>query len=481
MIKAKKAMEYIDSHRDLITGVSDKVWEYAEMPFRETKSSAIIASTLEAEGFSIEWGLAGMPTAFVATWGKGGPVLGLLGEYDALIDLSQKAVPYKEARVPGGGGHACGHNLLGVAPMAAAIALKKEMEANGVRGTVKYYGCPAEEAPGGGKVYMAKDGLFAECDACLCWHPRSWTRVTYASTLAMNSFEVTFHGRSAAASTGGYNGRSALDAAQLMNTAVEYLREHMIGKARIHYVITKGGEQPNVVPALAQVRYMVRCPDVLQLRALESRVLKCAAGAAEMTETTYEVKYLGGDWNVLNNTVLEGVLEDSMKRVGPPVFGPEEHKFAEEIAKTFEDRDGVLKSSPYSPQELRFLKNRNFCDIILPTMPRTIEYDLFSTDVGDVSWTVPTAQIETTCVCLGTTTHTWQWAAQVGMGIGHAGLITAAKIFAEAGFELMTNPELFEKAKAEFDENIRDAGIEYEPMLPDEKPPLDMFEETPSE
>ncbi len=472
-------MDFIEANRKLITGVSDKVWEYAEMPFRESKSAAAIASTLEQEGFTIEWGVSGMPTAFVATWGKGRPVLGFLGEYDALADLSQKAVPHREVRVPGGGGHACGHNLLGVAPMAAAIALKHQMEGSNVPGTIKYFGCPAEEAVGG-KVYMAKDGLFAQCDACLSWHPRSWTRVTYASCLAMNSMDITFHGRSAAASTGGYNGRSALDGVQLMNTGVEYLREHMIGKARIHYVIMKGGEQPNVVPAMAQVRYMIRCPDVVQLRALQARVLKCAAGAAEMTETTYEVKYLGGMWNTLNNTVLEGVLGECMRRVGPPVFGPEEHKFAEEIARTFKDRDGVLKSSPYSPQELRYLRNRNFCDMILPTMPRTIEYDLFSTDIGDVSWTVPTAQIETTCVCLGTTTHTWQWAAQVGMGIGHAGLITAAKIFAEAGFELMTNPELFQKAKQEFDEGIRDAGIEYEPMLyHGGKPPLDMFEDTP--
>lgn len=479
MLKAKKAIEYVDTQRSFITGLSDKVWEYAEMPFREFKSADAIAGALAAEGFSIEWGVSGMPTAFVATWGKGHPVIGYMGEYDALADLSQKAVPYREVRVPGGGGHACGHNLLGVAPMAAAIGLKREMDAGGVEGTIKYFGCPAEEAVGG-KVFMVKDGVFADCDVCLSWHPRSWTRVTYASTLAMNSFDVTFHGRSAAASTGGYNGRSALDAVQLMNLGVEYLREHMIGKARIHYVVTKGGEQPNVVPALASVRYHVRCPDVSQLRALEARVMKCASGAAQMTETRFEVKYLGGVWNVLNNTALEKVLADCMERVGPPQFGPKEHQFAQEISKTFVDRDGVLKSSPYSPEELKYLRNQNFCDIILPTMPRTIEYDLFFTDIGDVSWTVPTAQIETTCVCLGTTTHTWQWAAQTGMSIGHAGLITCAKILAEAGFELITRPEVIEEAKSEFARRIKESPVKYKPMLCDGGiPPLDLFEDTP--
>ncbi len=477
MLRAKKAMEYIDSHKSLITGVSDKVWKYAELPFRETKSAAEIGKTLEGEGFEIEWGVAGMPTAFVATWGKGRPVIGYMGEYDALADLSQEAVPYRKVRVPGGGGHGCGHNLLGVAPMAAAIGLKREMEAGGIEGTVKYFGCPAEEAVGG-KVFMVHQGVFDGCDVCLSWHPRSWTRVTYASCLAVSCMDVTFHGRSAAASTGGYNGRSALDAVQLMNTGIEYLREHMIAKARIHYVIMKGGEQPNVVPALATGRYTIRCPDVVQLRALQERVMKCARGAAEMTETTFEVYSHGGFWNVLNNAVIEGVLAECMNRVGPPQFGPEEHKFAEEIAKTFEDRDGVLKSSPYSPSELRFLRNKNFCDVILPSMPRAIEYDLFSTDIGDVSWNVPTGQIETTCVCLGTTTHTWQWAAQVGMGIGHAGLITASKILAEAGFELATNSEVLLKAKQEFDERVRDSGIQYEPMLFEGgKPPLNLFED----
>ncbi len=470
-MKAKAAQEYIDNNKTFITGAADKIWEFAELPFKEVQSSEYLAKILEDEGFRVERAVAGIPTAFVATWGEGSPVIGYMGEYDALAELSQKAVPYRAPRVPGGGGHACGHNLLGVAPLGAAIALKRQMESEGAKGTVKYYGCPAEEG-GGGKVYMAHAGLFDECDAALSWHPRSWTRVTYASCLATTRMDITFKGRSAAASTGGYNGRSALDAVQLMNLGVEFIREHMVGKARIHYVILKGGEQPNVVPALAKVRYQIRCPDVPLLRALEARVMKCASGAAKMTETEYEVTQLGGTWNILNNTVIERVLFECMERVGPPQFGPKEHEFAEEIAKTFADRDGVLKSSPYSPQELKYLRNRNFCDMILPIMPRTIEYDLFSTDIGDVSWVVPTGQIETTCVCLGTTTHSWQWAAQVGMGIGHAGLITATKILAEAGFELMKSPKILEEAKAEFHESTEGAGIRYEPMLSHWKRPV---------
>lgn len=468
--KASHAMRYIDEKRSLITGISDSIWRYAEVGLREEKSAKCLADALEAEGFRVERGVAGMPTAFAATWGSGRPVIGFLGEYDALPGVSQDAVPTRKELERGGTGHGCGHNLLGAGAFAAAIGLKHELEKRNLPGTVKYFGCPAEENFSG-KAFMARDGLFNDCDTCLTWHAGSVNRVWTGSSLANNAVNVTFHGRTAHAAGDPYNGRSALDALQLMNMGVEFLREHMPPRARVHYVITNGGGQPNVVPAVASAWYLVRAPRREEVDDLYARVIKCAEGAAMMTETRCEVELIKAIWNVLPNTTLETVLEESALRVGAPQFDEDDLAFAEEISKTFVpgQREASLRKERL-PAELfsQVLNNRW---VLRPEEPSDTEG---STDVGDVSWCCPTAQIRTACQALGTPGHSWQYAAQAGMSIGHKGMLAAGKILAEAGFELMTNPAVLAKAKEEF--RRATGGRPYYSAIPkDHKPKFDQF------
>lgn len=469
-VKATTAIGYIEKKRQLITDVSDKIWRFAEVGLHEDQSAECLAKALEREGFTVERNVAGMPTAFVAIWGRGRPVIGFLGEYDALPGLSQKPIPTREEVVPGGAGHGCGHNLLGAGAFGAVIGLKQELSARDLPGTIKYFGCPAEENFSG-KAFMAREGLFKDCDACLTWHPGSVNRVWTGSSLANNAMNVKFYGKSAHAAGDPYNGRSALDALQLMNMGVEFLREHMPPKARIHYVITNGGGQPNVVPAKASAWYLIRAPRREEVDELYKRVLNCAYGAAQMTETRCEIELIKAIWNVLPNPVLEDVLEDCMKRVGPPRFGPEEKEFAQEILKSLApgQRESLLREQQVPEEIWEQVLN----DTILPR-PDSVEGAKGSTDVGDVSWCCPTAQFRAACVALGTPGHSWQYVAQAGMSIGHAGMLTAAKVLAEAGFELMTNPEILSKAKEAFTKLT--GGKQYKcAMPPDLKPAFHQF------
>lgn len=464
-VKATTAVAYIERKKHLITKVSDEIWALAEVGLHEEKSAGVLAEALASEGFKVDLGVAGMPSALVATWGQGHPVIGFLGEYDALPGISQKACAVRDELVAGGAGHGCGHNLLGAGAFGAVIGLKQEMEKTGVKGTIKYFGCPAEENFGG-KAFMARDGLFGDCDACLTWHPGALNTVRGSSSLAVSSMNITFHGRTAHASGDPYNGRSALDATLLMSMGVEFLREHMSSKARIHYVITKGGGQPNVVPAESSSWFYVRAPRRDQVDELYARVIKCAEGAAIMTDTKVEVELLDAIYNLLPNRVLEDVLGECMKRIGPPTFGPLEKKFAEEITKTFAEgqKENFFKENPASPE----VKSQILNDTIVPR-PETPEEGKGSTDVADVSWCCPTAQFQSACVAVGTAGHSWQYAAQAGMGIGHAGTINAAKILAEAGLELMTNPSILVKAHDEF--AVETEGKPYVcAMPPDHKP-----------
>jgi aminobenzoyl-glutamate utilization protein B len=471
---ARIALDYIGKRRDLLTRLSDRVWGYAELAFHEDKSAAALEEALKAEGFRIETGTGRIPSAFVATWGSGRPAIGFLGEYDALSGVSQKVSPTREPVVEGWAGHGCGHNLLGVGSLGAAIALKHQMEAERLPGTVKYFGCPGEENLSG-KAFMARDGAFDGCDVCLTWHAGSLNRVRNGSSNANNACNITFFGRTAHAAGDPYNGRSALDAVQLMNMGVEFLREHMPTKARVHYVITHGGDQPNVVPAKATVWYLIRAPQRDQVDELYARVLDCAKGAALMTGTRYEIELIKAIWNVLNNTTLEDLLEDCFKRVGDPEFTGSDREFAGRIRETFKDNiESQLNREELTAAQKKELRDKVLNDTVLlrPLVPKDGEG---STDVGDVSWCVPTAQIGTACNAIGTPGHSWQYCAQAGMGIGHAGMITAAKVLAEAAYQLVTTPELISKAKEEFDE--RTGGKKYYSAMPKEqKPAFHVFE-----
>ncbi len=463
--KAETALKYIDEKKDVITSVSDQIWAFAEVGLHENKSAAVLAEALEAEGFQVTLGVADMPSALVATWGSGGPVIGFLGEYDALPGVSQKTIPVKEELVPGGAGHGCGHNLLGGGAFGAVIGLKQEMIAKKLPGTIKYFGCPAEENFGG-KAFMARAGLFDDCDVCLTWHPGTLNQVRSSTSLAVTSMNVTFHGRTAHASGDPYNGRSALDAIMLTGMGVEFLREHMPPKARIHYVITEGGSQPNVVPAKATAWFYVRSPQQDEVEALYARVLNCAYGAAQMTDTKCEIELLDAIYNVIPNSVLESVLDESMQRVGPPFFGPEEMRFAEELNKTFEPgtKEAFFRAIDV-PEEV---KSQLINTTVVP-MPSKPDDPKGSTDVGDVSWCCPTAQFATACNAIGTPGHSWQYTAQSGMGIGHAGMIMAAKVLAEAGLELLTSPDTVAKAKEEFLKKT--GGKKYKCAMPPEHMP----------
>ena len=475
MEKVLAGFEWIDGQSKALADISDAIWRFAEIGLHEDKSAEALEELLRKNGFTIKTGVGGMPTAFVATWGKGKPSIGFLGEYDALPGVSQKVQATKEELESGACGHGCGHNLLGVAAAAGAIALKEEMVKRGLSGTVKYFGCPAEENFSG-KAFMAKDGLFNDLDVCLTWHPGPMNSVRGGSSLAVNSMNVTFHGVSSHAGGAPHLGRSALDAVELMNIGANYLREHVIEKARIHYVTTNGGLQPNVVPAEATVWYYVRAPHRDQVEEIYARVMKCAKGASIMTDTTYDVELLEGIYEVLPNRVLEDVLVEAMEIAGPPVFTAEDVKFAKELSRTFPPgQSEAYKRDETLPDEIKAkLEGKILNDAVLGRPP--IAPDMRgSTDVGDVSWCCPTSQFSTACTAIGTPGHSWQYTAQTGMHIGHAGMIAAAKTLAQAGFRLMTDEDARKQARVEFEK--RTGGKKYKsPLPPDVKPAFHQFD-----
>lgn len=475
-VKAKTAIKYIDQKREFLINLSDKVWDFAELALHEEKSAEALIEALKSEGFSIEEGVGGIPTAFVATWGSGKPCIGFLGEYDALAGVSQKPVPTRDPVVPNGPGHGCGHNLLGVGSLGGAIALKQEMIARKLPGTIKYFGCPAEENLSG-KAFMARDGVFDGCDACLTWHAGSLNRVRNSSSLANNAINVTFYGRTAHAAGDPYNGRSALDAVQLANLGVEFLREHMPPAARVHYVITNGGLMPNVVPAEAKVWYLIRAPRREHVDELYERVLDCVYGAARMTGTEAKIELIKAIYNVLNNSVLEKVLDRAMNNVGPTKFTDEEKAFAAKIMESVPEKQKVafLQREQFTPEEYKLLKEAVLDETVLAQCA-VFKEGTGSTDVGDVSWCVPTAQFGTACQAVGTPGHSWQYCAQAGMSIGHKGMLKAAEVLAEAGFELMTNPEARQAATKEFD-GKREGRVYKSAMPPDQKPAFHQFAE----
>jgi len=466
------ALNWIAEHEKEITEVSDRIWEYAEVGLQELKSSRLIAERLAAAGFEVDSGVADMPTAIVASYGSGKPAIGILAEYDALAGLSQKPIPVKEPVSSGAPGHGCGHNLFGAMSMGAAIAIKEAMKQKELEGTVKLFGCPAEETLVG-KVFMVKAGLFDGIDAVLSWHPSSTNTVDLGSSNAMNSVKFDFHGVTAHAAANPEQGRSALDAVELMNMGVNYLREHVIEKARIHYVITHGGGQPNVVPAFAQVWYYVRAPRREQVDELHDRIIRIGKGASLMTETTMDVRFLVGCYNVLPNKPLNCLMLKNLKEVGPPSWTAEEIEFARKINEsiTSEQKKTVMESSrvPRLEEKLDLFLDDRTDD---PESEGTVMAG--STDVGDVSWVAPTGQLLVATYNLGVPVHSWQVTAASGMSIGHKGGILASKVMALTGVDLIMNPEELAKIRGEFEELTKRS--KYVSPLPEGlKPPFDQL------
>jgi aminobenzoyl-glutamate utilization protein B len=472
--KAKeKALEWISKNESRIIKISDKIWEWAELGLIEYKSSTLLADELEKAGFKVERGVAGMPTAFVASYGSGKPVIGIMGEYDALPGLSQKPIPKKEPLVPGAPGHGCGHNIYGTSGMAGAIAVKVAMEATGIKGTVKFFGCPAEENFSG-KAYMVRDGFFSGLDAALGHHPGGMNAATLKSCLAINSARFKFYGESAHAAGSPEHGRSALDGVELMNVGVNYLREHIIQEARIHYVIDSGGGQPNVVPAFARSWYYIRAPEREQVESIYKRILDIAKGAALMTGTTYEVEFIKGLYNITPNRPLAELVVNTMREIGTPKYTEEERKFAREMTKTIspeEKREQLRKSKRPGWEKLLDVD----LDESVPDPWGEGEVSPGSSDVAEVSWQVPTVEFSTAACVLGTPGHSWQFAAFCGMSIGHKSLIFASKTIAASVIELLENPKRLKEAKEDFIRRLQ--GRVYKSPLPsDAKPPLGIWE-----
>ena len=466
------ALGWIDENEKRIIDVSDEAWEYAEVGLLEYKTSKLLADEVEKHGFHVERDVAGMPTAFVATWGSGKPVIGVMGELDALAGVSQKAVPYKDPVVEGGPGHGCGHNIHGTSGMAGAIAIKTAMEERKLPGTIKFYGCPAEETLVG-KVFMVRDGLFDGVDACLSHHPSSANSAGTGSSNAMNSVKFHFHGRTAHAAGDPESGISALDAVELMSNGVNFMREHIIEKARVHYVTEVGGGQPNVVPAYARTWFYVRAPEREQVEQIYDWVLEIADGADKMARTTHEVEFLTGCYNMLPNKGLSDLVISNMREIGAPVHTDEEIEFAKKMNESIppELKKESLRKSERPGWEK--MLDELFDERVLDDY-RAGKVGAGSTDVSDVSWVTPTIEFGTTCCILGTPGHSWQFTAQSGMSIGHKSLIFASKVIAASGLDLLTKPSRLKAVRDEWEERL--AGRVYKPPIPaDLAPPLDQL------
>lgn len=445
----------IDAQRAHYGDVAHQIWGFAEVGYQEVKSSALLQKELATAGFAVKAGVAGMPTAFTAEYGSGKPVIALIGEFDALPGLSQDTTPFHKPLVDGAAGHGCGHHLFGTAVVASAVALKQWMIANKVQGTLRFYGTPAEEG-GAGKVYMVRDGLFDDVDVAVTWHPSDRNSVQATSSLANISGKFRFHGVSAHAAGSPELGRSALDAVEAMDVMVNMMREHVPQESRIHYVITNGGRAPNVVPDFAEVYYVVRHPDIRMVDDIWTRVQGAAKGAALGTGTTYELVVTGAVYNLLINETLAKVQQKALERVGGYAYSAEERAWAEQLQKSL--------TSSQVPLEL--------VSKVEPIETAVAAGGGGSTDVGDVSWRVPTVQVGTATWVPGTPAHSWQAVAAGGMSIGTKGMIVAAKSMALTAAELFQSPATIAAARAEF-EKARGPNFVYSTRLGTQKPALD--------
>ncbi|MGI3899056.1 MAG: M20 family metallopeptidase [Janthinobacterium lividum] len=460
----------VEAKRDAFTGLADRVFDTPELNFSEHRSAAEHLAMLREQGFKVTDGVAGIPTAMMGEWGEGGPLIAIMGEYDALPGLSQEAGIAEHRPLPGNGvGHGCGHNLLGSASLLAATAVKDWLAATGLPGRVRYYGCPAEEG-GSGKTYMVRGGAFSDVDAAICWHPSAFTGVRVAASLACMEADFTFLGRSAHAAAAPHLGRSALDAVELMSVGVNYMREHMPSSSRIHYaLIDTGGIAPNVVQAKATVRYLVRSRDLPGVRDLFARVVKVSQGAALMTETTVGHRIFSGDANLIGNGPLEEVMAAEFRHLGPPIFDEADRAFAAKIQETLRPDDiaASFKRAGQRPREGAALG-----DWLVERDHWSVD-DIGSTDVGSVSWVVPTVQAAGTTYAIGTPGHSWQLTAQGKSPAAHKGMVHVAKAMAATAIALIQDPEAVARAKA--DHRARVGDTPFVPPIPDDvEPPLHM-------
>ncbi|MEP2277904.1 amidohydrolase [Maribacter sp.] len=448
----KDIIKKLEQKSDEYGIIAQNIWEFAEMGYQEEKSSGLLQQTLQDAGFTIKKGVAGIPTAFVAEYGSGSPVIAIMGEFDALPGLSQKAVSEKES-AGAAAGHACGHHLFGTASTAAAISTKDWLEANKSKGTIRFYGTPAEEG-GSGKVYMVREGLFNDVDIALHWHPGAQNAASAGAALANKSAKFRFHGVSAHAAASPDKGRSALDGVEAMDMMINMMREHIPQEARIHYVITDGGKAPNVIPDFAEVYYYARHNRRDVVIDIFDRMVKAAEGAALGTGTTMDYEMIGGTHELLANLTLQKVMHENLSEVGGMEYTAEEKAFADKIAKTLGQEKADLATA----------KN---------VQPYKTEAKAFgSTDVGDVSFTVPTVGFSTATWVPGTPAHSWQAVAAGGTSIGNKGMMIAAKTLTMTAIDLLKDKKLVAAARAEFLEK-RGADFKYIPLLGDRAPALD--------
>lgn len=452
----KNAIKYIDENAGIFTGVSDAVWAKPELSLKEFESAKLYCDTLRKYGFEVTEGLAGVATAFCGRYGSGRPVIGILGEFDALSGLSQAAgCSEHKPLVEGAPGHGCGHNMLGAGALGAAFAVKDYLEKSGKPGTVIFYGCPGEEG-GAGKAFMAREGLWKELDCALTWHPSDVNEVVTGTNNSSIQVLYKFHGVSAHAAGDPENGRSALDAVELMNTGVQYLREHMTSDCRVHYaIIDAGGVSPNVVQSEASVLYMVRANKVRDSVKLLARVDKIAQGAALMTETGFDRQFIDGTAELVPNYTLEELLYRIFNEVGLPEYSAGERQLAEALRKTYSVSVAPGIAAGFDADIAADVAERTnglsdaLCGFIMPEY-HSAGFVAGSTDVGDVSWQTPAAQVHCVTFPFGAAGHSWQNVSSGGTSLGHKGLINAAKIIACAAIELMNDPETLQKARDEF-------------------------------
>jgi len=470
MRNTEEIWRLVDAKQDDFIALSDRVWETPELCYGEFQSCAEHTAMLEAQGFRVTRNVAGIPTAVLGEAGEDGPVIAVLGEYDALPGLSQEAGVAEPRPLPGPGyGHGCGHNLLGSASLLAATAVKDYLAAHGLKGRVRYYGCPAEEG-GAAKGFMVRAGAFDDVDVAISWHPSSFSGVMEPMSLANTRIDFAFTGRASHAAASPHLGRSALDAVELMNVGVNYMREHMPSDARVHYaLLDAGGIAPNVVQANAKVRYLIRARNLPELNRLIERVKKIAQGAALMTETSVQVQVISAVSNLLANAPLEKALHDNLARLGPPLFDDADRAFAAKIQATLSAED--IESS-YRRAGVPVRDGVTLCDEIIPLDAKPAPM-MGSTDVGDVSWAVPTVQARGAVYAIGTPGHSWQLTAQGKMPAAHKGLVHVAKVMAGTALEVMQDEVLLARAKA--DHQARVGRTPYVCPIPDDvAPPIKM-------
>tara|TARA_R110000787_G_scaffold8528_9_gene28904 strand:+ start:7915 stop:9342 length:1428 start_codon:yes stop_codon:yes gene_type:complete len=448
-------IDSVDARYDQTSAIAKQIWDWAEVGYQEEKSSGLLQSTLKDAGFRIEAGVADIPTAFVASYGSGEPVIAVLAEFDALPGINQDASPDRAPIEGKTAGHACGHNLFAAGSVGAALAIRDWLEKTGTPGTIRLYGTPAEEG-GSGKVYMVRDGLFDDVDIALHWHADDENSAAASTSLANRSAKFRFHGVSAHAAGAPERGRSALDGVESFDYMVNMMREHVPQDARIHYVITSGGVAPNVVPDFAEVFYYVRHPDAEGVEEIWGRLEDAARGAALGTGTTVDWEIIHGNNPLLVNETLAKMMDSKLREVGGITYTPEEEAFAEEIYKSF-SKPGLPLGSESEIQ------------------PYEVSLGYGSTDVGDVSYAVPTVGLRTATWVPGTSAHSWQATAASGMSIGYKGAQVAAKTLTLAAIELYKDPKLRKAAREEF-EAARGENYEYKSLLGDRKPPLDYRE-----